>query len=106
MASASSFAVLAARVRRGDRAAAARALSIVTEERDGHAELARAFFADHGAAHTIGLCGAPGSGKSSLINRLVARLRRRGETVGVLAVDPTSAFTGGAFLGDRLREGR
>ncbi|MBI3300261.1 MAG: methylmalonyl Co-A mutase-associated GTPase MeaB [Elusimicrobia bacterium] len=94
---------LAARVRRGDRAAAARALSIVTEERPGHEALAGAFFSDHGASHTVGLCGSPGSGKSSLVNRLVTRLRAAGETVGVLAVDPTSAFTGGAFLGDRMR---
>lgn len=94
---------LVARVRRGERAAAARALSTVTEERPGHEALAGAFFADHGRAHKIGLCGPPGSGKSSLINRLIAQLRRKGQTVGVLAVDPTSAFTGGAFLGDRLR---
>lgn len=94
---------LARLVRRGDPAAAARALSVVTEERPGHEELSRHLFPDHGRSHTVGLCGSPGSGKSSLINRLVAAFRKRGETVGVLAVDPTSAFTGGAFLGDRLR---
>lgn len=94
---------LVARVRRGDRAAVARALTLVTEERPGHAELSRAFFSDAGAAHTVGLCGSPGSGKSSLINRLVASARAEGKTVAVLAVDPTSAFTGGAFLGDRIR---
>lgn len=94
---------LAKLVRRGDPAAAARALSVVTEERHGHEELSKLLFSDHGRSHTVGLCGSPGSGKSSLINRLVATFRKRGETVGVLAVDPTSAFTGGAFLGDRLR---
>lgn len=94
---------LVARVRRGDRAAVARALTVVTEERPGHEELSRAFFSAAGSAHTVGLCGSPGSGKSSLINRLVAAARAEGRTVAVLAVDPTSAFTGGAFLGDRLR---
>lgn len=94
---------LVARVRRGDRAAVARALTLVVEERPGHEALSRAFFSDQGKAHTVGLCGAPGSGKSSLVNRLVGAARREGRTVAVLAVDPTSAFTGGAFLGDRLR---
>lgn len=94
---------LVARVRRGDRAAVARALTVVTEERPGHEELTRAFFSEQGTSHTVGLCGSPGSGKSSLINRLVAAARAEGRTVAVLAVDPTSAFTGGAFLGDRIR---
>lgn len=94
---------LARRVRRGERAAVARALTVVTEERPGHEALTRELFADQGRAHTVGLCGSPGSGKSSLINRLVAAARAEGKTVAVLAVDPTSAFTGGAFLGDRLR---
>ncbi|HVE14236.1 MAG TPA: methylmalonyl Co-A mutase-associated GTPase MeaB [Elusimicrobiota bacterium] len=94
---------MAERVLAGDPAAASRALSIVTDEREGHESLSRELFARRGPAHTIGLCGPPGSGKSSVINRLVSVFRKAGETVGVLAVDPTSPFTGGAFLGDRLR---
>jgi LAO/AO transport system kinase len=51
----------------------------------------------------VGITGAPGSGKSTLTDRLIGRLRRDGATVGVLAIDPTSPFTGGAILGDRVR---
>ncbi|MFH1724284.1 MAG: methylmalonyl Co-A mutase-associated GTPase MeaB [Elusimicrobiota bacterium] len=106
---------LARRARRGDQAALSRALSLVIDESEGYEALARAFFSRHGRSHKIGLCGPPGSGKSSLISRLIGRFRgcrsgdgrgtarRRGCRVGVLAVDPTSPFTGGAFLGDRLR---
>lgn len=94
---------LAKRVVGGDQAALARALSLVTNESPGHETLARALFTHHGRSHKIGFCGAPGSGKSSLVNRLVTGLRKAGKTVGVLAVDPTSPFTGGAFLGDRIR---
>lgn len=96
-------AALAGRVLKGEPAALSRALTLITDEAEGSEELCRAFFPSHGRAHKIGLCGPPGSGKSSLVNRLVARLRKAGEKVGVLAVDPTSPFTGGAFLGDRLR---
>lgn len=94
---------LAKRVVAGDQAALARALSLVTNESPGYEILARSLFAHHGSSHKIGFCGAPGSGKSSLVNRLVAGFRKAGKTVGVLAVDPTSPFTGGAFLGDRIR---
>jgi LAO/AO transport system kinase len=94
---------LVARVRRGDQAAVSRALTRVTDEDEGYEAVARAFFPHHGSCPTIGLCGSPGSGKSSLVNALVSLLRKRGETVAVLAVDPSSAYTGGAFLGDRIR---
>ncbi|MFH2203745.1 MAG: methylmalonyl Co-A mutase-associated GTPase MeaB [Elusimicrobiota bacterium] len=94
---------LAERVCAGDPAALARALTWVTNESAGHEQVSRALFASHGRSHKVGLCGAPGSGKSSLVSRLVSWYRRSGRTVGVLAVDPTSPFTGGAFLGDRLR---
>lgn len=94
---------LALRVARGEPAALARALSLVTNETGGHENLSSALFKFHGRSRKIGLCGAPGSGKSSLLSRLVAWYRKRGFSVGVLAVDPTSPFTGGAFLGDRLR---
>ena len=94
---------LVERVSNGDQGAVSRALSRVTDEAAGYEGIARAFFPFHGNAPTIGLCGSPGSGKSSLVNTLVARIRKRGDTVAVLAVDPTSAYTGGAFLGDRIR---
>lgn len=94
---------LAEGVLAGRPAAASRAISWLTDEGEGHEELVRLLFPKRGRSHKIGLCGPPGSGKSSVINRLVARFRDAGEKVGVLAVDPTSPFTGGAFLGDRLR---
>src|SRR5689334_21121298 len=56
-----------------------------------------------GRAHVIGITGAPGSGKSTLTNELIKEFRRRGRSVGVVAVDPTSTLTGGAVLGDRIR---
>jgi len=98
-----STAELAKRVRAGDQAAVGRALSLVVNESKGFEELTKSFFPCAGRAHKIGLSGPPGSGKSSLVNRLVPHYRKLGEKVGVLAVDPTSPFTGGAFLGDRLR---
>ena len=94
---------LATRVIDGDPAAAGRALSCVVNETGGFEELTRRFFQHSGKAHKLGVSGPPGGGKSSLINRLVSRGRKAGEKIGVLAVDPTSPFTGGAFLGDRLR---
>jgi LAO/AO transport system kinase len=69
---------------------------------EGEAAL-RALFPRTGRAYVIGLTGSPGSGKSSLTDRLIGLLRRQGKTVGVVAVDPTSPFTGGAILGDRIR---
>ncbi|MFA5139364.1 MAG: methylmalonyl Co-A mutase-associated GTPase MeaB [Elusimicrobiota bacterium] len=80
-----------------------RALSLVTDEGEGHEALVAGLFRRQGRAHKIGLCGPPGSGKSSLVNRLISGLRKTGERVGVLAVDPSSPYSGGAFLGDRLR---
>lgn len=87
----------------GNRRALARALSVV--ERGGAA--ARALLADvyphAGRAHSIGITGAPGAGKSTLVTALAQELRRRGRSVGIIAVDPSSPFTGGAILGDRIR---
>ncbi len=87
----------------GDRRALARALSVV--ERGGSA--ARALLAHvysrAGHAHSIGITGAPGAGKSTLVTALALELRRRGRSVGIIAVDPSSPFTGGAILGDRIR---
>ena len=94
---------LAAGVRAGDRRALARAITLV-EARDPLAyEVVRALYADTGAAYAVGLTGPPGVGKSSLIGALLRELRHAGRSVGVLSVDPTSPFTHGALLGDRIR---
>lgn len=95
---------LAERVRAGDRRALARILSLIEDNDDlGGTELAR-LFPHRGQAHVIGVTGAPGTGKSTLVNRLALTLRGQGSLeVAVLAVDPSSPFTGGAILGDRIR---
>ncbi|MEX0788228.1 MAG: methylmalonyl Co-A mutase-associated GTPase MeaB [Anaerolineales bacterium] len=95
---------LAERVRAGDRRALARLLSLIESDDDaGGTELAR-LFPHRGQAHVIGVTGAPGTGKSTLVNRLALTLRSQGSPeVAVLAVDPSSPFTGGAILGDRIR---
>ena len=87
----------------GDPRAIARAISVVEDESADAAGLARALFAHTGRAYLIGVTGPPGAGKSTLVDRLTTEFRRAGRTVGVLAVDPTSPFSGGAVLGDRLR---
>ncbi|MYC93703.1 MAG: methylmalonyl Co-A mutase-associated GTPase MeaB [Caldilineaceae bacterium SB0661_bin_32] len=88
---------------RGDRLALSRAISRVEDDAGEAARIVQAVFAHTGKAHLIGITGAPGTGKSTLVSALVASYRARGETVGVLAVDPTSPFSGGALLGDRVR---
>ena len=87
----------------GRRAALARAISIVENQRAGFHDLLNALHPRIGRAHRIGITGPPGAGKSTLTAALIAHYRGRGETVGVIAVDPTSPFTGGALLGDRIR---
>lgn len=94
---------LAARVIAGDHAAASRAISLIVDEAPDAAELQKAFFAKSGSAQKIGVCGPPGAGKSTLTGRLIKHYRGLKLKVGVLAVDPSSPITGGAFLGDRLR---
>ncbi|MHB2026619.1 MAG: methylmalonyl Co-A mutase-associated GTPase MeaB [Elusimicrobiota bacterium] len=94
---------LAAHVRAGDRGALARAISLLVDEAPQSDALIKNFFADAGRAQKIGLSGPPGTGKSSLCGRLISYFRRQKIRVGVLAVDPSSPLTGGAFLGDRLR---
>jgi LAO/AO transport system kinase len=94
---------LVAAVGDGDRRALARLITVVEEGRDGAEEALAAAFAAATPAHRIGLTGAPGAGKSTLTDRLIASARARDETVAVLAVDPTSPFSGGAVLGDRVR---
>jgi LAO/AO transport system kinase len=94
---------LADRVLAGDPRAIARAISLIEDEQASAADLIRAIFAHTGRAYIVGVTGAPGAGKSTLVDRLIAETRAQGETLGVVAVDPTSPFTGGAILGDRLR---
>ena len=94
---------IAERVLSGDRRAVARAISMVEDGAEGLAELSGVLYPRTGSAYTIGLTGSPGVGKSSLAEQVVRTARRLEHTVAVLAIDPTSPFTGGALLGDRLR---
>ncbi|MBR9988400.1 MAG: methylmalonyl Co-A mutase-associated GTPase MeaB [Gemmatimonadetes bacterium] len=87
----------------GRRAALARVISIVENQRDGFHDLLNALHPRIGRSHRIGITGPPGAGKSTLTAALIAYYRSRNERVGVIAVDPTSPFTGGALLGDRIR---
>ena len=82
-----------------------RAISMLEDARDrgGARDLVGRVYARTGRARLVGITGPPGAGKSTLVDRLARRCRQRGETVGILAVDPTSPFTGGALLGDRVR---
>ena len=87
----------------GDRAAKARLLSLIERGGADAREVGRLAAPLAGDAYTIGLTGAPGAGKSTLTSALITHLRTLGEEVAVLAVDPSSPFTGGAILGDRVR---
>ena len=91
------------RVLSGDPRAIARAMSLIEDDAPGAPDLVRALFPHTGRAYVVGVTGPPGAGKSTLVDRLVGTVRAAGETVGVIAVDPTSPFTGGSILGDRLR---
>ena len=90
-------------VRAGDTRAISRAITAI-ENSDPRAEdLLRELFPFTGRAYLIGVTGAPGTGKSTLVDKLAAHYRAHGKTVGIIAVDPTSPYTGGAVLGDRIR---
>jgi LAO/AO transport system kinase len=91
------------RLRSGDARALARAISTVENRAPGWADLLKTLFPHTGKARVIGLTGAPGSGKSTLVDQLAKHYRKAKQTVGIIAVDPTSPYTGGAILGDRIR---
>lgn len=97
---------LVASLRAGDRRALARVASIVERGGAPGRELSSLIFGDVGRAHRVGITGPPGAGKSTLTARLTSELRRRGRRIGVVAVDPSSPFSGGALLGDRTRMNR
>jgi LAO/AO transport system kinase len=88
---------------RGDIRAVARAIRAVEDDWPGSRDLLKRLFPHAGRALTLGITGPPGAGKSTLVDRLTTQFRKAGKTVGVVAVDPTSPFTGGAILGDRIR---
>jgi LAO/AO transport system kinase len=94
---------LAAGVREGDRRALARAITLVENSEPLAYDLVRDLYPETGAAYAIGVTGPPGVGKSSLISALVRHVRAQERTVGVISVDPSSPFTKGALLGDRIR---
>src|SRR5437660_8757784 len=94
---------LADAIAAGDSRAIARAISRVENGSPDAAELMKAIFPRTGRALIVGITGAPGAGKSSLVDKLAMAYRQRGERVGIIAVDPSSPFSGGASLGDRIR---
>jgi LAO/AO transport system kinase len=87
----------------GDPRAIARGISLVEDDAEAGAGLVREIFCRSGHAFLVGVTGAPGAGKSTLVDRLITHWRKNARTVGVIAVDPTSPYTGGAMLGDRVR---
>jgi len=90
-------------LRSGDVRALARVISTVENRAPGWSDLLKALFPHSGRARVIGLTGAPGAGKSTLVDQLARLYRKQNRTVGIIAVDPTSPYTGGAILGDRIR---
>ena len=86
-----------------DPRAIARAISLIEDEAPEGADLVGRIFTHSGRAYLIGVTGPPGAGKSTLVDKLISELRKSGKRVGVLCVDPTSPFSGGAILGDRVR---
>ena len=90
-------------LRAGDVRTLARAISAVENRSSGWSDLLKALFPHSGKARVIGLTGPPGAGKSTLVDHLARHYRKENRTVGIVAVDPTSPYTGGAILGDRIR---
>src|SRR6267154_2396445 len=94
---------LVARLRNGDVRALARAVSLVEDDAPSAGQILSCCFCSTGSAMRIGITGSPGAGKSTLVDGLARRYRTQQQTVGVVAVDPTSPYSGGAILGDRIR---
>jgi LAO/AO transport system kinase len=94
---------LASRVLKGDHRALAKAISVVEKGGEESRRLIKDLYPRTGKAFTIGVTGPTGTGKSTLVDKLIEEYRRRGRRVGVLAIDPSSPFSGGAVLGDRIR---
>lgn len=94
---------LVQKVLTGERRAMARAITLVENRDTARYKLLSALGSTGSTAHIIGITGSPGAGKSSLVDRLITGYRRRGLTIGIIAVDPSSPFSGGALLGDRIR---
>ncbi len=91
------------RMLKGDKRAAARLITLVENDDEKAAEIVKKIYRHTGKAHIVGITGPPGSGKSTLLDKLIKAARAEGKIVGVIAIDPTSPFTGGALLGDRIR---
>jgi LAO/AO transport system kinase len=94
---------LVARVREGNPRALARAISVVEDRTAESTELLKALFPFSGNAMLLGLTGSPGAGKSTLVDQIAREYRKQQKTIGIIAIDPTSPFSGGAILGDRIR---
>jgi len=91
------------RMLRGDRRATARLITLVENDEEKAREIVKKIYPHTGKAYIIGITGPPGAGKSTLLDKLIKVAREEGNIVGVIAIDPTSPFTGGALLGDRIR---
>src|SRR4030042_2328946 len=94
---------LAERICKGDIRAASRLIRDIDEEMESAIDELKALYAKTGRAHIVGITGPPGVGKSTLIDKIIEVLRAEKKTVGVIVVDPSSPFSGGALLGDRIR---
>lgn len=97
------YSTLAKGTLKGDRKAAARLISVVEDEEEGYREAMKIVFCGTRGAGVLGITGAPGVGKSTLVFEIAKSFRKAGKSVGIVAVDPTSPLTGGAILGDRIR---
>ena len=94
---------IAAEVLKGNRLALSRAITAIENERETATDIMKALYPHTGHAYVLGITGPPGAGKSTMTDKIAKEYRKRGKTVGIIAVDPTSPFSGGAILGDRIR---